>query len=62
MRGLTEALSIELKRFGVRASDLLPGLIDTPLLGDADARDGPEGGHVAADAAARGGASRVGGV
>ena len=34
VRGLTEALSIELKRYGVRASDLLPGLIDTPLLGD----------------------------
>ncbi|WP_375381847.1 SDR family oxidoreductase [uncultured Sphingomonas sp.] len=34
VRGLTEALSIELKRFGVRAADLLPGLIDTPLLSD----------------------------
>ncbi len=34
VRGLTEALSIEFKRFGVRAADLLPGLIDTPLLGD----------------------------
>ncbi len=34
VRGLTEALSIELKRFGVRAADLLPGLIDTPLLTD----------------------------
>ncbi len=34
VRGLTEGLSIELKRYGVRASDLLPGLIDTPLLGD----------------------------
>lgn len=34
VRGLTEALSIELKRYGVRASDLLPGLIDTPLLSD----------------------------
>lgn len=34
VRGLTEALSIELKRFGVRAADLLPGLVDTPLLGD----------------------------
>lgn len=34
VRGLTEALSIELKRFGVRATDLLPGLIDTPLLGE----------------------------
>ena len=31
---LTEALSIEFKRFGVRAADLLPGLIDTPLLSD----------------------------
>ena len=34
VRGLTEALSIEFKRFGVRAADLLPGLIDTPLLSD----------------------------
>ena len=34
VRGLTEALAIELKRYGVRASDLLPGLIDTPLMGD----------------------------
>ncbi|MGY2736976.1 SDR family oxidoreductase [Sphingomonas sp. UYP23] len=34
VRGLTEALSIELKRYGVRAADLLPGLIDTPLLSD----------------------------
>ena len=32
VRGMTEALSIELKRYGVRAADLLPGLIDTPLL------------------------------
>ena len=32
VRGLVEALSIEFKRFGVRAADLLPGLIDTPLL------------------------------
>ena len=35
VRGLTEALSIELKRYGVRAADLLPGLIDTPILSDA---------------------------
>lgn len=34
VRGLTEALSIEFKRHGVRAADLLPGLIDTPLLSD----------------------------
>ena len=32
VRGLVEALSIELKRYGVRASDLLPGLVDTPIL------------------------------
>jgi NAD(P)-dependent dehydrogenase (short-subunit alcohol dehydrogenase family) len=34
VRGLTEALAVELKRYGLRASDLLPGLIDTPLLPD----------------------------
>ncbi len=34
VRGLTEALSIELKRYGVRAADLIPGLIDTPILSD----------------------------
>lgn len=32
VRGLTEALSIELKRYGVRAADLLPGLVDTLIL------------------------------
>lgn len=35
VRGLTEALSIEFMRHGVRAADLLPGLIDTPILSDA---------------------------
>ncbi len=34
VRGLTEALSIEFRRYGVRAADLLPGLVDTPLLSD----------------------------
>lgn len=34
VRGLTEALSIELQRYGVRAADLLPGLIDTAILPD----------------------------
>jgi len=34
VRGLTEALSIEFIRHGVRAADLLPGLIDTPILSD----------------------------
>ena len=35
VRGLVEALSIELQRYDVRAADLLPGLIDTPLMSDA---------------------------
>ena len=34
VKGLTEALSIELGRFGVRVADTLPGLIDTPILPD----------------------------
>ncbi len=41
VRGLTEALSIEFKRFGVRAADLLPGLIDTPILSDTMRRMAP---------------------
>lgn len=32
VRGLTEALSIELKGTGVRAADALPGLIDTGMV------------------------------
>jgi NAD(P)-dependent dehydrogenase (short-subunit alcohol dehydrogenase family) len=32
VKGLTEALSVELKALGVRAADTLPGLIDTPIL------------------------------
>lgn len=31
VKGLTEALSVELARYGVRAADVLPGIIDTPL-------------------------------
>ena len=31
VKGLTEALSVELARYGSRAADLLPGIIDTPL-------------------------------
>ena len=34
VRGLTEALSVELQRCGLRAADLLPGLVDTPILPD----------------------------
>ncbi len=32
VKGLTEAWSIEFKRHNVRAADVLPGLIDTPIL------------------------------
>jgi len=32
VKGLTEALSVEFSRYGVRAADVLPGLIDTPIL------------------------------
>ena len=35
VKGFTEALSVEMKAFGVRVADTLPGLIDTPLLPDA---------------------------
>ena len=34
VKGLTEALSVELKPYGVRVADTLPGLIDTPILPD----------------------------
>lgn len=34
VKGLTEALSVELAAHGVRAADTLPGLIDTPILPD----------------------------
>ena len=36
VRGLTEALSVELAGSGVRAADLLPGIIDTGMLTAAD--------------------------
>lgn len=35
VKGLTEALSVEMRRHGVRVADTLPGLIDTPILPDA---------------------------
>ena len=34
VRGLTEALSIEFDLFGVRVADVLPGVIDTAILGE----------------------------
>ena len=32
VKGLTEALAVEFKAVGVRVADVLPGLIDTPIL------------------------------
>ena len=32
VKGVTEALSIELKKHGVRAADVLPGIVDTAML------------------------------
>jgi NAD(P)-dependent dehydrogenase (short-subunit alcohol dehydrogenase family) len=31
VKGFTQSMSVELMRYGVRASDVLPGIIDTPL-------------------------------
>eukprot|EP00439_Symbiodinium_sp_Y106_P088838 s1_g1374.t1 len=41
VKGLTEALSIELSRFGIRVADTLPGLIDTPILPDEAKENAP---------------------
>lgn len=34
VKGLTESLSAEFKRFDTRVSDILPGVIDTPIIGE----------------------------
>ncbi len=39
VKGLTEALAVEFRAYGVRVADTLPGLIDTPILPQA-AKDG----------------------
>lgn len=44
VKGLTEALSIEFRRYGVRAADVLPGLIDTPILPPGTAAGAPKEG------------------
>src|SRR5271156_4931470 len=44
VKGLTEALSIEFRRFGVRAADVLPGLIDTAILPPGAAERAPKEG------------------
>ncbi len=55
VKGLTEALAVELSRCGVRVADVLPGLIDTPILSESplyiDGKKQPmEGRMVGADA------------
>lgn len=44
VKGLTEALSIEFRRYGVRAADVLPGLIDTAILPPGAAERAPKEG------------------
>lgn len=44
VKGLTEALSVEFKAFGVRVADVLPGLIDTPILPPGAAANAPKEG------------------
>jgi len=44
VKGLTEALSVELAAHGVRAADTLPGLIDTPILPDEAKANAPKEG------------------
>ena len=41
VKGLTEALSIEFRAFGVRAADTLPGLIDTAIIPREAAENAP---------------------
>lgn len=44
VKGLTEALAIELKPYGVRVADVLPALIDTPILPKGAAASAPKAG------------------
>lgn len=44
VKGLTEALAIELKPYGVRVADVLPALIDTPILPEGVAAGAPKSG------------------
>ena len=44
VKGLTEALSIEFKGLGVKVADVLPGLIDTPIIGPGTAAAAPKEG------------------
>lgn len=44
VKGLTEALAVELRNDGVRVADTLPGLIDTPILPPTAAENAPASG------------------
>ena len=44
VKGLTEALAVEFKAFGVKVADVLPGLIDTPILPPGVAHAAPKEG------------------
>jgi NAD(P)-dependent dehydrogenase (short-subunit alcohol dehydrogenase family) len=44
VKGLSEALSIEFRRHGVRVADVLPGLIDTPILPPEAVKNAPKEG------------------
>lgn len=44
VKGLSEALSVEFKAYGVRVADVLPGVIDTPILPPGVAQAAPKEG------------------
>ena len=44
VKGLTEALAVEFKAYGVRVADVLPGLIDTPILPPGAVESAPKDG------------------
>lgn len=44
VKGLSEALSVEFKAYGVRVADVLPGVIDTPILPPGVAAAAPKDG------------------
>jgi len=44
VKGLTEALAVEFKAYGVKVADVLPGLIDTPILPPGAAANAPKDG------------------
>lgn len=44
VKGLTEALSVEFKAFGIKVADVLPGLIDTPILPAGAVENAPKDG------------------